>query len=310
MSIRSALIISLLISYAASADRVQIPLPVANGVAAVGGTIYVGGMNGGQIVAVEGEEVRLVTEGHPRLKSVAALRRDPRDATLWGTSPDAFGQRQADGTVSRAPSCVFQFDPVSGRYRRLVELPAGVFANDLGFGPDHTLYVTDSFGGKIWRLSPDAERFEVFLTHEGLGGEGLGVAGIAVASDGTLYLGTYTAGRLMRLRDGHLEALRLPRPLRNPDGIRVLPNGDLLVIEGNAAGRSGRLLRLRLDGLQAELIELAQIEMPLNLTLDGDRAVVTDAAARPWLVAFLSGDRVEPPATSRLIHVPLTTRRP
>ncbi|MEM7626614.1 MAG: hypothetical protein AAF333_13545 [Planctomycetota bacterium] len=262
-------------------------------------------MTDGRVLAFDGDRFRVVTPGDDRVSSVAALRVDPRDGTLWGTAPDVFGRHDPQGAVLRKPSVVFQIDPATGRYLRIIELPAGAFANDLAFDADHNLYVTDSLGGQVLRLSPGDRAFERFVQHDLLGGGGLGAAGIAVAPDGSMYVGTYSAGRLLRIRGGHVETLRTPRPLRNPDGMRALPDGTLLVLEGNATGESGRLLRLKIDGLDAAVQEIAVVEMPLNLTLEESTVVVTDAAARPWLTAFLAGRTAQPPEVSRLRRIAL-----
>ena len=294
-----------------AANTRVIDVQLANGVASVEDALFVGGMNGGRIVRISsGGESQTVTEGHPRVRSVAALRLDPATGLLWGTAPDLFGQAGPDGSIVRARSVVFVIDPATDEYSRLVDWPAGTFTNDVAIGADGTVFVTDSLGGRVWRLSPGAERPAVHVERALLGGEGLGAAGIAIADDGTLFVGTYTAGRLLRIRGDEVQPLRLSMPIRNPDGIRILSNGDLVVLEGDAHGESGRVLRLKLHGLDAAVTVIAEIDMPLNLTLDGNTAVVTDAAARPWLRAFLAGDRINPPAKSRLVRVPLEKDEP
>ncbi|MEO1237674.1 MAG: hypothetical protein AAFX76_12880 [Planctomycetota bacterium] len=296
---------------AAPAHTAQhVDVSVANGIAAVGETIYVGGMTAGRIVRVgPGGGSEVLTAGHPRVRSVAALRHDPATGLLWGTAPDAFGRPGPAGETLREPSVVFAVDPQTGHHRHLIDFPPGAFTNDLVVAPDGTRFVTDSLGGRVWRIPRDARTPVIHVEHPLLAGGGLGAAGIALDPDGTLYVNTYTAGRLLRIRGQAVEPLRTSRPLRNPDGMLALPDGNLLVLEGNAAGDAGRLLRLDIDGLDAAVTDITEIDMPLNLTPFGGSVVLTDAAARPWLRGFLAGDAVEAPAASRLIRIPLNTKQ-
>jgi streptogramin lyase len=83
-----------------------------------------------------------------------------------------------------------------------VPLPgAHAFCNDIAVDARGAIYVTDSAGPNVLRLSAGASTFEVFATStqfsppEG----GIGLDGIAVGHDGNLYVTTYTAGGLFRV---------------------------------------------------------------------------------------------------------------
>jgi hypothetical protein len=81
--------------------------------------------------------------------------------------------------------------------------------------------------------------------------EGFGLNGIA-ARDSDVYAVTYAEGRLFRI-DGQKQVheVELPRKLNLPDGLKALPDGDLLVVEG-----SGALSRITLSGDHASVTML------------------------------------------------------
>ncbi len=96
---------------------------------------------------------------------VLGLKIDSRRNLLWGT---AFSRvpAPADDTIQTHRSIVFALELPSGRLVRRVSSPqdgASHLFNDLVVGRDGTVYFTDSEGGAVWALAPEAS--ELRLLH-------------------------------------------------------------------------------------------------------------------------------------------------
>jgi streptogramin lyase len=154
------------------------------------------------------------------------------------------------------------------------ELPAGdtgAFCNDLVMSPDGALWITESFGGRIFRIAPENlsvdNSAELWLQAENLTGPMPGQFG----ANGITWLGgrLYTVVtdraalfsidptienptgddlRSVTLTDLDGERVRLVRP----DGITAVPGSDtdILIVENGLGAEGGKqLLRARLDRL-------------------------------------------------------------
>lgn len=295
---------------ALSVERLHIPagLDFLNGIARRSdGALLVGTMRSGRIAQIESEKPStwFVAESGEEVFAGAALRYDASRGLLWGTSTDVFPAKDSDGTPVRQRARLFARDGHTGRLVRSIEVPEGAFANDLALSPDGAVYITDSFGPSILRFRPNADvPFERYVESPLLdaSGEGLGPAGIARAPDGTLVIGLYGPGHLVRVRPPQgergapaVDRIALPRRLENPDGIALLrPRAGaasqlladeatvestvLLVLEGAADSGDGRLLRITLNGplsgprpLSGRIDTLAiGMTGPVNLTTASD----------------------------------------
>jgi len=75
-----------------------------------------------------------------------------QDGTLWACSNPS--------DVSTTASSLVKINPSDGAIEESYDLAVGTFCNDLIFTEDGTAYVTDSFGGLIFRLAPGASALE------------------------------------------------------------------------------------------------------------------------------------------------------
>jgi sugar lactone lactonase YvrE len=175
---------------------------------------------------------------------------DERSNMLWACSNDlsALGGPSGSGD---SRSALKGFDLRTGVAKRSVPLPgAHAFCNDIAVDARGAIYVTDSAGPNVLRLSAGASTFEVFATSpqfsppEG----GIGLDGIAFGHDGNLYVTTYTAGGLLRVdvkagRADGVTKLHGGSPLTRPDALRSLGENTFLLIEG-----AGTLDRVSITG--------------------------------------------------------------
>ena len=124
------------------------------------------------------------------------------------------------------------FDLKSGAPKISVPLPEETnICNDFVVGPDKALYVADTSNGKVLRLRPGANTFELVSHNSAL----YGADGLAFLN-GELYINTVWAGGLYRIpqatsaKAGAPVQIHTPRVLKGPDGMRVL-NGVMYLAE-------------------------------------------------------------------------------
>jgi sugar lactone lactonase YvrE len=206
------------------------------------GTLFIGRVGDGGIVranARSGEVAVFVPPGASESRSILGVFADERSNTLWACSNDlsALGGPSGSGD---SRSALKGFDLTTGVAKRSVPLPgAHAFCNDIAVDARGAIYVTDSAGPNVLRLSAGASTFEVFATSpqfsppEG----GIGLDGIAFGHDGNLYVTTYTAGGLFRVdvKEGRatgVTKLHGGSPLTRPDALRSLGENTFLLIEG------------------------------------------------------------------------------
>jgi len=129
------------------------------------------------------------------------------------------------------------FDLKSGAPKFHWDLPGDQnLCNDFVIGPDKALYISDTLGAKIWRLSPGATTPEVFSDDRTL----LGIDGITFIGD-TLYENNVIFNKLYRVpvdasgKAGKPVDIWVDKPIKGPDGMRAA-NGKLFLTE-NGAGK-------------------------------------------------------------------------
>ena len=156
--------------------------------------------------------------------------------TLWACE---IGPRNAPGTPS--PSTLLSFDLTSGALKTRWKLPGdSSLCNDFTVGPDHALYVSDTFNSTIYRLPPGKTAGEVFITNRALDG-----IDVLTFLDGVLYANNVVAGTIWRIpmdasgKAGNPVNIWTDQPLKGPDGMRAA-GGHLFVAE-NANGRASML---------------------------------------------------------------------
>jgi sugar lactone lactonase YvrE len=169
------------------------------------------------------------------------------------------------------------FDLSTGAPKLRWNLPGDNTAcNDFAFGPDRTLYITDTFTGRIYKLPAGASTAELFLEHELL----RGVDGITFL-DGRLYVNNVFSGKLYRIpvgadgKPGSPVDISTDQPLSGPDGMRTA-NGKLFIAENG----SGVIASLTVNGDKASVTVLKQgLKRPTGIQPAGDTLWFTELDA-------------------------------
>lgn len=249
------------------------------------GTVYFGSMATGTIYRAAPRSVQAEpwilpsTSGLTRVLGVLA---DDATNTLW-VCQNATGGR--DGAPEVGQTALRSFDLETGADRNSYPLPPGSgVCNDMTVASDGTVYVAESFRGRVHRLRPGATELDVWVTSDAFPV----IDGIAVLDDGSVYANDFSSGGLFRIpvnADGSAgEVVRIETsiPLGQPDGLRRVGPRTLLQAE-----QQGRLSELTIEGDRAE-VRVVQQGLPraAAVTLVGDTALVlvdlTRAVAVPY----------------------------
>ena len=294
----------------ADVDAIAIDIPFFHpeGVAvADDGTIFVTGFGTGGIATAPpgaSEAVELVPAGTLAGGGLGIIA-DSENATLWACGADFSG---------KIPSALYSI-PFDGDVSGVVAypLPGGGFCNDIAMGPDGTLYVTDSFVGRVLALAPGSSELELWAQEEAWApnpeGIPLTLNGITYdPDDDVIYAGRADGGliRIERNADGSAGAtteFSLPGGF---DGLKYRAEGSLLAIFSAAKDPAGgELVELTFDEDGPTVTTISSDpEQPATLALDGEgNAWVTEAR----FSTLLDGDpatNAEPPFYVVRVPVP------
>jgi sugar lactone lactonase YvrE len=238
------------------------------------GTLFVSSISNGGVVRVRpGSEPEIfIKPGAYETRSTFGVHADERSGTLWVCSNDAStlgikGPNTIKGAYLKA------FDLKTGQIKASYRLPQGpAICNDTAFGPDGSVYVTNTAAPQILKLAPGAKDLSVWLTDPVLKG---GLDGIAFGKDGDLYVNTYLSGELFRIAvkdgaPGAVTKLATSRALTHPDALRAI-KGGFLMVEG-----AGTLDHVTLTGDQARVESVKPFAGPTGVTVSGDTIWVSE----------------------------------
>lgn len=195
---------------------------------------------------------------------------DASSNTLWACE---IGPRAAGQPV---PSSLLSFDLNSGAPKSRWKLPnASSLCNDFTIGPDHALYVSDTFNSIIYRVRPGTSEGEVFINNKVLDG----IDGLTFM-DGVLYANNVLANTLWRIpmdgggKAGDPQPIWIDQQLKGPDGMRAA-RGKLFVADNN----NGRAIMLTITGDKAHVTVLQRgLKAPTAIEPAGSLLWVGDSA--------------------------------
>jgi gluconolactonase len=153
--------------------------------------------------------------------------------------------------------------------------------NDLCFGPDRALYVTDPSrrrtydDGRIWRYDPDRDAATVLFT------VGWFPNGIAFGpEEDVVYVASTGDGRIIRLPVNGASGARTDEVFAQldhgyPDGMAFDAEGNLLVgANSHTPGVSGDIQVFGRDGKLTEILHVGPNARYTNLAISGDATIV------------------------------------
>lgn len=246
------------------------------------GTLYVSSLAAGGVTRIP----RGATKDEPWIKpgafdtrSTLGVLVDNAAHLLWVCSND-LSARGVPGPGSVSGSHLKGFDLRTGEGTISAALPdERSLCNDITVSQDGSVFVTNTFAPQILRLKPGSNQLEVWLEDPQFAppSQGGGLDGIAFGGDGHLYVNTFTKGELFRVEvrsgaPGKVTKLQTSRPLKSPDGFRLVRGLTFVMVEGQ-----GMLDRVIVTQDKASIETLAKgFSVPTAVTVVGTTAWVAE----------------------------------
>ncbi|WP_214470392.1 hypothetical protein [Mesorhizobium sp. dw_380] len=220
-----------------------------------------------------------------KLISTAGLLVDDKRNMLWVTNSDPGVGDRTNAVTQGKLAGVAKYDATTGQplaYYDLGSLSEGThFANDIALDADGNAYVTDSFAPIVYRIDK-AGKATIFARDPRFkDGDGFNLNGIAWHKDGYLLVGKYNTGELFRVSiadPGKIELVKLPEPLTGADGIQLIDDQHLVVVQNLGADRTVELVSA--DGWASATIvrqERSIMSMPTAAAILGDDIYVLNS---------------------------------
>ena len=176
--------------------------------------------------------------------STAGVLAEPSTHTLWVCVMEQT-DAPADGPLAGHTS-LRAYDLGSGRPKGSYALPdARNLCNDIAVGPDHSVYASDTFNGRIMRLAPGARALSTWLEDKNLLDNVNGLTFLGA----DLLANTTTTNHIYRIAirpdgsAGTVVDLKLSQPINAPDGMRAY-RGRIYLAEP----REGRVSQIIVRG--------------------------------------------------------------
>ena len=262
------------------------------------GTVYFGSMSKGTIYrAAPGATFAepWILASATGLTRVLGVLADDSSNTLW-VCQNATGGRNGAPVVGQ--TALRSFDLKSGAAKGTYPFPANPgTCNDIAVSADGSVYVSESFRGRVHRLKPNAASLEIWAADSALNI----VDGLALLGDGALYVNNFGTGKLFRIpikadgSAGALVAIETSMPLIRPDGMRRVGPRTLLQAE-----QQGRIAELTIVGDRAEVRVLQDgLTRAAGVTLIPEGALVLIEMNKAVVVPY----RVRPPQEQEVMRL-------
>ena len=234
------------------------------------GTVYIGSLNQAAVYRAKPGEANaspFISKEAGKFSLVLGVLADASTDTLWVC--DNAGEHAYLKT----------FGLKSGTPAKIYELPGGGFCNDIALkGKD--AYITDTKNGRILKLASGAGALAQWYTNDKSDPSLDGL----VWQGNALYTNTYNGNHLIRISinpDGSAGKgvnLTTSMDIYQPDGMRLTPDGKMLMVEGRGKDGNGRLDEVTVSGDKATIRVIKDKYMlPTAVTVVGKTAYVLEA---------------------------------
>ncbi|MER8881761.1 MULTISPECIES: hypothetical protein [unclassified Mesorhizobium] len=241
-------------------------------------TFMVGSVRHGLVGKVDEAGKYTVFVHDAKLISTAGLLVDDKRNTLWVTNSDPGVGDRTNAASQGKLAGVATYDATTGQplaYHDLGSLSEGThFANDIALDAGGNAYVTDSFAPIVYRIDT-AGKATIFAQDPRFkDGGGFNLNGIAWHKDGYLLVGKYNTGELFRVSiadPSEVELVKLPEALTGADGIQLIDDQHLVVVQNLGVDRTVELVST--DGWTSATIvqqERSVMSMPTAAAIMGD----------------------------------------
>ncbi|WP_316795369.1 gluconolaconase [Pedobacter agri] len=163
---------------------------------------YVSSARLGNIGKVNAQGNYSILHGDTTLKSTYGLKIHPDGKILYACVSDANYSKYTSPSTRMKMARLIAIDISSGKKISDVDLsgllPGKHFANDIAFDSQKNSYVTDSYAGAIYKITPGGIA-SVFAKDENFKTEGVGLNGIVYHPDGYLIVDNSAKGQLFKV---------------------------------------------------------------------------------------------------------------
>jgi hypothetical protein len=263
------------------------------------GTLYAGSLGHGNVLRIAPGKTTAkewIKAGAGGLNNVLGVFADERNKLFWICSNNLENKG--------APTSAMSFDLKTGTVKGAYRLPGDqALCNDIAVAPDGSAYFSDTRQNSILMLHPGAKSLELAAKDQLLAG----ADGLAFGDNTTLYVNSFTTGKLLRLELGSdgksrkISDLKLSRPLDRPDGMRAIGTQRLLLAEN-----SGKMSIVTFEGpgLQNAVVKTIKegLESTPGLTATRGMAWIVEGKLNYRDDATLKG---KDPGSFRMYAVPL-----
>ncbi len=158
-------------------------------------------------------------------------------------------------------------------------LAGGHVSNDLTFDSTGNIYITDSFSPIIYKVDTDYKA-SILIQDPVFAGEGFNLNGIVFHPDGYLIVSKYNSNSLYKIPLDNPEnwsEIKLATTLSGPDGLVLLNNNELAIIENKTRGNIS-IFRSENNWENAQLKSALLLEssFPTTAALVNGKLVVLD----------------------------------
>lgn len=270
----------------------------------------VSGMRSRTVVQMDSQGRRADFLRDPTVPGILGIALDPERGVLWAAASGLAVVEDLPAEL-RDTTALLKIDLETGavldRYQAPVSEGRRSFG-DVAVGSDGTAYVSDSFGGDVFRLRPGGEALETIVPAGRLGSP----QGMVEAPDGrALLIADYSSGlhRLDR-ESGEMTAIAAPADVTLLGIDSILRIGDDLVAVQNGVSPQ-RVLRLRLDPQFGRVTQVEVLAASLPAIDEPSGATIVDGSvvfvSRSQGAAFDDEGRLrgDPPPPALVSRIPL-----